>query len=361
MAPLVSIVIPCCNAGRMLVPALRSALAQTYPNLEIVFVDNNSTDGSGTRAREVAAQSPRPVTVLDCAAQGANHARNFGYAQISGDYVQWFDADDLLEPDKIERQVAFLERNKSVDIAYCDWTLRRALKPGEALNMPFPLADESDQLLRVLAHVWYPPLAYLFRRAAADRLQREEAWWPGRPLGTDIEYSAVAALLGLGFRHVPGAAVIYNDWSAGQMSGPGKPYAVKAAAFAEIYRRLAALAERADIAPRVAARHRLFLRQDWTVWSVPRGSLELVRTGGRRVVVRHRASGRALELRPREAAVVETVMQAGGALAIVHHAKDVASRLTDTLGDLVFYVETLDRLRQAGLLTRADEAAAPPR
>jgi glycosyltransferase involved in cell wall biosynthesis len=353
MSPLVSVVIPCFNAGRMLGPALRSVRDQTYPNLEIIFVDNNSTDGSLKRAREVAAQSPRPFMLLRCAEQGANHARNYGYASVHGEYVQWFDADDLLGPDKIERQVAFLEKEKSADIAYCDWIARRHLAGGRPLDEHFRLTTIEDQLLRVLSQIWYPPHAYLIRRDAADRLQQECGWWPGRRVGTDVEYSAVAALLGLQFRHVASALAVYNVWSESQTSGLSTPYPLRAVSFSEIYRRLAQLAERPEIAPRIKARHRTLLRQDWNIWSLPRSTVELRRASTRRHTLRHLASGRMAELRPREAAVVEALLQSGAEKAIAHLATIVAARVKSLDGDIVFIVETLERLRRLGLLTPA--------
>lgn len=79
---------PCFNAGRMLRAALASVLAQTHPNLQVIFIDNNSTDGSLEIAREIATGSARPFTVTSCQAQGVNHARNRGYGFVRGDYVQ---------------------------------------------------------------------------------------------------------------------------------------------------------------------------------------------------------------------------------------------------------------------------------
>src|SRR5690348_9446918 len=109
MAPRVSVIMPCCNAGRMLRPALASVLEQTYPAIEVIFVDNNSSDDSAHVAREMLAASHRPSVVTECPAQGANHARNHGYGFARGDYIQWMDADDAMELDKIERQVTALE------------------------------------------------------------------------------------------------------------------------------------------------------------------------------------------------------------------------------------------------------------
>src|SRR5436305_13151606 len=104
--PLVSVIMPCFNAGRMLRPALASVFGQTYANLELIFVDNNSTDGSLATAREMAASAGRPATITACATQGVNHARNHGYALARGDYLQWIDADDAMPPDKIALQIA---------------------------------------------------------------------------------------------------------------------------------------------------------------------------------------------------------------------------------------------------------------
>src|SRR5947199_2891950 len=101
MAPLVSVVMPCFNAGRMLEPALWSVFAQTYPNIELIVVDNNSTDGSAERARAFAFGKPRPFRLVHCPEQGVNHARNMGYALARGEYIQWLDADDALGLEKI--------------------------------------------------------------------------------------------------------------------------------------------------------------------------------------------------------------------------------------------------------------------
>src|SRR5262249_51751950 len=80
MAPLASVIMPCFNAGGMLAPALKSAFEQTYPDVEIGFVDNNSTDGSAEQAETIAASYQRPFRLVRCAEQGCNPPRNAGYA-----------------------------------------------------------------------------------------------------------------------------------------------------------------------------------------------------------------------------------------------------------------------------------------
>lgn len=174
------------------------------------------------------------------------------------------DADDRLDPTKIALQVAALAREPAADLAYGDWTApdwtaqgMAALQPPVAT--PRSLAQVDDQLLRTLAGVWYPPPLYLIRRAAADRLQAAAGWWPGRPVATDVDYSALAALLGLKSRHVPGAIVHYNIWFDSQISG-GTPYPARDAALAAIFARLRELAGSVDC--RV---QRSCLVQDWRV------------------------------------------------------------------------------------------------
>src|SRR5271165_3011065 len=99
----------------MLRPALESVTRQTHPAIEIIFVDNNSTDGSFAVAEEVLQGQQSPCKVLRCAEPGANSARNYGYPFANGDYVQWMDADDLMDRDKVALQVEALEASLRFD------------------------------------------------------------------------------------------------------------------------------------------------------------------------------------------------------------------------------------------------------
>jgi glycosyltransferase involved in cell wall biosynthesis len=120
-APLVSIIIPCFNAGAMIERCIRSCLRQSHPAIEIVLVDNNSTDDSVARAVAIARRSGRPLIVERCPEQGVNHARRLGFKRAAGDYIQWLDADDELAQDKIGRQVRALAKHPEFDLAYGDW------------------------------------------------------------------------------------------------------------------------------------------------------------------------------------------------------------------------------------------------
>src|SRR5437870_7618103 len=110
MEPLVSILVPAYNAQRWIADTLKSALAQTWSRKEIIIVDDGSRDRTLSLAREFASKT---VSVVSQENQGASAARNKALSVCEGDYIQWLDADDLLAPDKIARQMEAIERCQS--------------------------------------------------------------------------------------------------------------------------------------------------------------------------------------------------------------------------------------------------------
>jgi glycosyltransferase involved in cell wall biosynthesis len=110
MIPLVSILIPAYNSQQWIGETIESALAQTWPRKEIIVVDDGSTDQTLQVARQFASNS---VYVTTQANQGASAARNTAFTICQGDYLQWLDADDLLEPNKIEKQMKMLDQCSS--------------------------------------------------------------------------------------------------------------------------------------------------------------------------------------------------------------------------------------------------------
>src|ERR1051326_5092078 len=102
MKPLVSILIPAYNAEQWISEAIKSALDQTWPTKEIIIVDDGSRDQTLQVARQFASKQ---VCVVTQENQGASAARNKACELSQGDYIQWLDADDLLSPAKIAKQV----------------------------------------------------------------------------------------------------------------------------------------------------------------------------------------------------------------------------------------------------------------
>src|SRR5690606_28828030 len=105
--PAVTAVIPAYNMEAFLGRALESALAQTYPQLEIIVIDDGSTDGTRALAEGYAAHDKR-IRVVPVANGGVAAARNLGTSMAATPYVAYLDADDLWHPEKISRQVSAL-------------------------------------------------------------------------------------------------------------------------------------------------------------------------------------------------------------------------------------------------------------
>src|SRR5947209_8483011 len=116
-APLVSVIVPTYNYAPFIAQALESLRAQTYPRWECLVVDDGSTDATPEIVAGYAGRDARiRYTRQKNARQAA--ARNTGLRACAGEYVQFLDADDLIEPEKFERQVGYLEGRPEVDVVY---------------------------------------------------------------------------------------------------------------------------------------------------------------------------------------------------------------------------------------------------
>jgi glycosyltransferase involved in cell wall biosynthesis len=109
----VSVVIPAFNAAETLAEAIESALAQTREPLEVLVVDDGSTDATA----EIAERFGPPVICIQTANSGVSRARNTGIERAAGDYVAFLDADDLWRPEKLERQLDALASQKGAEVS----------------------------------------------------------------------------------------------------------------------------------------------------------------------------------------------------------------------------------------------------
>ncbi len=115
--PKVSVVIPCYNREDFVARTLDSALAQTYPNIDVIVVDDGSTDST----RDILESYGSRITVLEHPGRvnkGQSAAINVGLRKADGEYVAILDSDDLWAPEKIEKQVRFLEAHPEVGLVY---------------------------------------------------------------------------------------------------------------------------------------------------------------------------------------------------------------------------------------------------
>lgn len=115
----VSVIIPCYNREQFIAETVNSVLAQTWPEIELIIVDDGCTDDS----RKVLESYGQRITILEHsgrANRGQSAAINLGLQHSSGDYLAILDSDDLFAPDKIEKQVHFLEKHPEFGLVYAN-------------------------------------------------------------------------------------------------------------------------------------------------------------------------------------------------------------------------------------------------
>ncbi|MFZ1702568.1 MAG: glycosyltransferase family 2 protein [Pyrinomonadaceae bacterium] len=113
--PLISIIIPNYNYAKYIAKTVDSALTQTYQNIEVVVVDDESKDDSLAVLGEFGSR----IKVIAQTNQGVSAARNNGVAASSGKLVAFLDADDLWSPEKLERQMAVIARDTKIGLVHC--------------------------------------------------------------------------------------------------------------------------------------------------------------------------------------------------------------------------------------------------
>ena len=205
---LVSIIIPCYNSKRWVQEAIESCLDQTYPNVEIIVVDDGSTDGS----LEVLRRYLPRIRLETGPNRGGNSARNRGFALSSGEYIQYLDADDYLEADKIARQVRFLEETKA-DAVYGDLRYRRHL-PDVSLSYLDKIEVSGDQqdILASLLAFWGAQVnggAVLYSRRA---INQAGGWDETLRAAQDTDFLTSVALSGAKILYQPGCHFIYRKY-----------------------------------------------------------------------------------------------------------------------------------------------------
>ena len=122
----VSVITPCYNSAAYIVRAIASVQAQSLSDWEMIVVDDGSSDESAAIVEQIIQVDSR-VKLLRKENGGSASARKMGLQCAQGEYIQFLDADDTISPDKLERQVSFMEQNR-LDVSYTDW--RRISEDG---------------------------------------------------------------------------------------------------------------------------------------------------------------------------------------------------------------------------------------
>ena len=214
MKPLVSVLTTAYNAEKTISYTLQSAIAQTWQHKEIIVVDDGSTDRTAEVARRF-----KEVTVVSIENRGLSAAQNHAFSLSRGDYIQYLDADDLLAPDKIERQLAALRESDS----------RRKL-----LSSPWaPFFYRTQDARFVHNSLWQDlsPIEWLLRKMSENLHMQNATWLVSRELAIeagpwdarlhydqDGEYFCRVLLASDGTRFVPETGIYYRSSGSNSIS-----------------------------------------------------------------------------------------------------------------------------------------------
>jgi len=216
MKPLVSILIPAYNAEAWISDTLRSAIAQTWGPKEIIVVDDGSTDRTLAVAQQFESEQLRVVTHRN---QGAAATRNKAYSLCQGDYIQYLDADDVMGPDKIAKQMEALGQSPN----------KRTLLSGSWGEFMY----RYHRTKFTPSSLWcdLTPVEWLIRKMQLNLYMQTASWlvsrelaeaagpWDIRLLGDDDgEYFCRVLLASNGVRFVPEAKVYYRTSGSSSLS-----------------------------------------------------------------------------------------------------------------------------------------------
>ena len=166
---LISVVMPCYNASPYVEEAIASVLQQTYRHIELIIVNDGSSDESVQIIERLAASNPGRITVLHQTNSGPYAARNRGLAHARGNFVAFLDADDYWHPNALMRLHAALVDNRA-DIAYCGWQNVGEAAANTQPHIP-PNYAESDAAALFLRSCPWPINGVLLRRQLIDSLR----------------------------------------------------------------------------------------------------------------------------------------------------------------------------------------------
>jgi glycosyltransferase involved in cell wall biosynthesis len=224
---LVSILIPCYNAEKYVAAAIESALGQTWPNLEVIVVDDGSSDGSLRIAQHFTSKG---VQVVSQSNRGASAARNHALAASRGTYIKFLDADDLVHPQLIERQLARMGDSETA-VASAEWGRFYRDDPST-----FQLSSESVwrdmPSLDWLVEAWMnaqPMMQAALFLVPRRLLDRCGGWNERLTLIDDFEFFSRVLCYADEVRFASGAPVYYRSGIQGSLSGRMSQSAVESA------------------------------------------------------------------------------------------------------------------------------------
>lgn len=166
MSNLISVIVPVYNVEKYLDKCIQSILGQTYSNLEVLLIDDGSTDSSGAICDKYAAQDSR-VRVFHKPNGGVSSARNLGLDNARGEWVGWVDSDDYISADMYEKLYT-TATSKNADIAYGSYVCKNSVE------MPSDLISVPDFISQYLCCFMNPLWITLTRKRLYDNIKFDE-------------------------------------------------------------------------------------------------------------------------------------------------------------------------------------------
>jgi len=213
---LVSTIIPVRNRPRELEEAVVSTLSQTYQPIEILIVDNASTDDTPETIRKLEAEHPQEIRGFQEGIPGPGAAREMGRLHARGEFIQYLDSDDLLEPEKFATQVALLRDRPECGVAY---GRSRVLKPdGRIIDPARGTGVRRDTLFpHLLVDRWWCTHTPLYRRSVCDAVGA----WSNLCYSQDWEYDARVGRLGTRLAYTEVLVSTHRDHAGPRQTGRG--------------------------------------------------------------------------------------------------------------------------------------------
>jgi glycosyltransferase involved in cell wall biosynthesis len=215
--PSISVIIPCYNRETLVGETISNMLQQTLPALEIIVVDDGSTDNSADVIRSFGGK----VKLIQQTNQGPGSARNAGFKASSGEYIQFMDSDDLASLNKFEVQVNALEKT-GADFAYCSW-VRSIIENKTVQFTDSVLQSKAVPNTRPMLEWFLTGWSLVFQNCLFRRSILEKAGTYRTDLmpSEDSEYFVRILLAGAKPVFTPECLVFYREHNHGKITASG--------------------------------------------------------------------------------------------------------------------------------------------
>ena len=200
-SPLVSVVIPCYNSEKHLQETLDSVYSQAYPNVEIICVDNGSSDHTIDLIKKNQAEHDNLKLFIE-EKRGASRARNLGLKNANGEYIQFLDSDDIITPDKLEKQIQYA-LNNDLDVVVSDRIVmdERLEKELESYTFEEIIEKPLETAITKIIITGNP----IYRKAVVESV---EGYTPELPMAQDWDFHIKLFLTHPTISYIKGAFLI---------------------------------------------------------------------------------------------------------------------------------------------------------